>query len=346
MSNSVVVRNLAAGTTYIDLPSTVTKDARIEVTFQDNKTGNIKAKQDVNNPSRLLLNTPMQSACSVVIEIEQDESFSSSYTTKVADYDSSRNYVRGALVFNKGRVYRACNDIPLGIVFRTTNVPNATGQVWYNTAGDTGSVIESILTLTVNDGYWPLDGTTINASWSALHTVATPDTRQKVLVGAYSGLAANDYKSPLQYSGSSTYQLSASNLPNGSFNVSIPSDGGHTPSGSVSVSQHNAYRLQSYRQLTSNNNVTPWFQKSSDSTGNPDGAGDNDGGVWWRQYHRGREDYFVYADVPAQGHSASFSGNYVNSHSHSGASVTLNSNTVVPISVMQPQMSINRYVRL
>lgn len=345
MSNNVVVRNLAAGTTYLDLPSTVTRDARLEVTFQDNKTGNIKAKQDVNNPSRLLFNSPLPAACTVVIEIEQDESFSPSYTTKVADYDSTRNYVRGALVFNKGRVYRACNDIPVGVVFRTSNVPNATGQVWYNTAGDTGCVIESILTLTVNDGYWPLDGTTINASWSALHTVTTPDARQRVLVGAVAGLAANDYRSNLQYSGSTSYTLSSANLPSGSFSVSIPADGGHYPSGSVSVSQHNGYKLQSYVQQP-NGNVTSYFPQPYDTRGNPDGAADSDGSSWYRKYWRAVEYYYVYADVPAQGHSASFSGNYVNAHSHSGATVTLNSGSTAPISVMQPQMSINRYVRL
>ncbi len=346
MSNNVVVRNLAAGVTYVDLPANTTREARIEVTFQGGKTGKLKAKQDINNPSRLLLSEPIPTACTIVVEIDQDESFSTSYTGRVAEYDATRNYVRGSVVFSKGRVYRACNDINIGTTFKTSNVPNASGAVWYNTTGDTGCVVESILALSANDGYWPLDGTTINAPWSALHSVVTPDTRQRVLVGAYSGLASNDYRSNLQYSGATGYQLTTGNLPQGAFSVSIPADGGHTPSGSVSVGQHNAYKLQSYRQLSGSGNVTPWFQKSSDSTGNPDGAGDNDGGVWWRQYHRGREDYFVYADVPAQGHSASFSGNFVNAHSHGGATVTLNASSVASYSVMQPQMSINRYVRL
>jgi hypothetical protein len=346
MSNNVVVRNLTAGATYVDLPANTTRDARIEVTFQGGTTGSVKAKQDSNNPSRLLFNNPIPANCTVVVEIDQDESFNASYTGRVADYDSTRNYAKGSEVFFKARVYRACADIPANTVFKSTADSETSAKVWYNTAGDTGTVIDSIITHSVVDGYWALDGSTINAPWSILHNLVTPDTRQRVLVGAVASLPANDYRSNLQYSGNSAQTINVNNLPTNSFQLSITADGGHYPAGSVNVSQHNGYRLQSYNRLP-NGTTSTAFMKPYDTRGNPDGAADSDGSSWYRMYWRAQEWYDVYADVPAQNHSASFSGSWVGHHNHAGSMVTLNtSGSQAAISVMQPQMSINRYVRL
>lgn len=68
--------------------------------------------------------------------------------------------------------------------------------------------LASMGNLATPEGYWPLDGTVINAPWSVLHGKTTPDTRNRVLANASSTNALG------AFAGVDLYSLLRSELPN------------------------------------------------------------------------------------------------------------------------------------
>ena len=111
-------------------------------------------------------------------------------------------------------------SIKLGRVIGMPNVP--TGTVINGLWG-----VASFGNLPIPSGYWPLDGTIIDAPLSPLHGLTTPDTRGRVLANAKaSGGAAGTAV------GSETVTIARANLPN----TSITTTGNFTPTGTVSVS--------------------------------------------------------------------------------------------------------------
>ncbi len=93
----------------------------------------------------------------------------------------------------------------------------------------TGTIIDwvgGMYGLGVPAGYWPCDGTEINAPTSPLHKKKAPDTRNAYKTGG-------EFTQVGTFAGSNTYSLKGSDLPK----IQLPSTSTqYTPSGSVSVS--------------------------------------------------------------------------------------------------------------
>lgn len=303
-----------AGATSVQLPIGVDRDATLEITNITNPEHPSQTKRLADGTIAI---TAQAYARTLQIGVTQDNPLIATHGA-VPDWTPQTEYFKNELVMWKGRIYRCKSDVVKNGAGWTLSYPYV-GQ-WENTAGDTGLICDFMsFQNPTPDGYWPLDGTTINAPWSPLHGAVTPNLIGRVLSTAGNG---NNYGA----SGQESVTLASGHLPRGAFPVSVGFSSAGTPTGSVSIGSagYHSHTLYSCGSGTGSyidhdtSGSSYNLQSYSSSIG---GAGDHS-------------------------HGASFSGNPLDGHSHS-ASVTLNTAASQDtISLRQPTFAIYRFVRL
>lgn len=284
--------------TQIQLPARTSFLSQIDVQYSGGDNG-LKYRRSKTDPTKLKITSAPTSATKIVIEIEQDEPFYEFTCYPVAPWLSDRDYPRYSQVFMYGRIYIANSYMPIGTPFKTTNSMNSQAG-WVNASGDTGHIIESFSILGVADGYWPLDGTAVNAPWSICHNQQTIDTRSRVLSHiAPSGQLIG------QLFGNSSITIAQGNLPSITYNPVVGS---------------------TVTQISAGTTLQPW-----NLSGNPDGASDSDGSVWYRRYWRDYVSTQVPINNPPHGHTCSFN---------------LNPSGQSSIDITPKSVAVCRYIRL
>lgn len=326
MSISNTSIKILAGATSVPLPVRTALNATIEIISQGQTSDRVVG---VKRAGGALTITPMAIDRTAILQITQDESLSAS-CGGAAPWSPSRGYGVGSLVFMYGRVYIAMLDHGPKPLFTTCGTASQASDArpWLNTAGDTGEVKDFFTIKTVADGYWPCDGTTINAPWSALHNSLAYDLRGRITVGYDASVFQGQAGSFGSGSGSNTAMIMPVNLPNATYSAVSTTGGGHQITGSVAVDT--AYPTGNNPVPVAPNGWTTYDFASIAGTGS---------------FFARTAVNNIQNGTTTHNHSATFTGAYIPDHTHN-VSFNLNAATQVAISTKPPQLCVYRYVRL
>lgn len=307
--------SVPAGATSVALPLGVDRNALLEIT--DITNPGVKPPTKRNADGSLSI-TASGAARTLQVGVLQSNPLIATHGA-VPDWAAQTEYFKDELVFWMGRIYRAKANIVRGGSGWSLSYPQA--SQWENTSGDTGHIVDFMAKQPLLNGYWPCDGSVINAPWSPLHGATTPDMRGRVLAG-------EDLAKGYGYgaSGTEAFELSTAHLPRVPIAVTVDGASAGKPTG--------------------RGNAQPAGQHShvlySCGSGTGEYIDHNTSGS-----STGLQSYMN--SISSEGnhsHDVIFTGDTMPAHTHTGSVVLNTLPSQLAISARQPTYSVSRFVRL
>lgn len=314
-----------ANATTVDLPLGVDATALLEVTDRDDPTRQVRVRRAADGTVTIDAATFERN---LQVSVTQLNPLAPTHGA-VPDWSFRTEYFKGELMYWRGHTYRANEDLKRGHSYWNTAYPH--WSQWTKIHGHPSELVFMTQVNNESSGFWPCDGTVINAPWSMLHGKTAPNMLGQIVASAGTLKDANGNTVRTIAQGQNNAQntaISYTNLPTGQFGVVVAPSSAGTPSGTVNL----GYSGEHQHTLASCGSGTSSSYFDHNASGSSYDA-----------------QYYSESVRPGGNHThpVSFAGSPMSAHSHQGSYAVLNnSGAQQPLAYYPACFGIVPHVRL